>query len=142
MAGRATFGGLQVGDTYELCEGPLSRTDFVRYAGASGDFNPNHHDEVFARASGFPSVFAMGMVQGGLLARMLTDWLGAGSLRHFRVRFTAQLWPGDTVVCRGRVVEKREEGGLGLVEIEANALNQKGETLIKGSATAALALAG
>lgn len=55
---------------------PLTRTDFVKYQGASGDFHPLHHDELYARETGFPSVFSVGMLQAGLLASYATDWLG------------------------------------------------------------------
>ncbi len=64
--------------------GPLTRTDFVRYQGASGDFNPIHHDETFAKASGFPTVFSVGMLQAGILASFATDWLGAANVRVVR----------------------------------------------------------
>ena len=85
--------------------GPITRTDIVRYAGASGDFLPLHHDEEQARAAGFPTVFAMGMFQAGLLATFATDWLGAAEIRRFAVRFREQVWPGDVLVCEGKVVD-------------------------------------
>lgn len=70
--------------------GPPARTDIVRYAGASGDFNALHHDEQVARAAGFPAVFSMGMFQAGLPATYATDWLGAETVRRFAVRFKEQ----------------------------------------------------
>ena len=74
-----SFGAINVGDApAPLVCGPLTRTDFVRYAGASHDFNPNHHDEVYAKANGNKAVFGMGMLAGGYCARLLTDWLGDG----------------------------------------------------------------
>ena len=51
----------------------LTRTDFVKYAGSSGDFNPIHHDQTFAEASGNPTVFAMGMLNAGLLSRLVAE---------------------------------------------------------------------
>ncbi len=121
----------------ELAVGPLTRTDFVRYAGASGDFNPNHHDEIYAIRAGFEKPFAQGMLQGGYLGRLLTEWLGPASLRSLRMRFSAQAWPGDMVICRVRVARRYEEGGERRVEVEAEAANQRGEILIRASATAA-----
>ncbi len=132
------FDELEVGAEYTLKEGPLTRTHFVRYAGAAGDFNPNHHDEIYAIRSGNERVFAMGMLQGGFLSRMLTDWLGDGRLRRYRIRFTARAWPGDMIICKGKVTRKFSEGGENLVECEAVAENQHGEKLITGTATAAL----
>ena len=63
--------------------GPLTRTDFVRYQGASGDFNPIHHDEEYAKSAGFPTVFSVGMLQAGILATYVTDWLGAANVRRY-----------------------------------------------------------
>jgi acyl dehydratase len=116
----------------------LTRTDFVRYAGASGDFNPIHHDQTFAEASGNPTVFAMGMLNAGILSRVVTAYAGRPAVRRFRVRFETRAWPGDDVICTGRVTRKREEAGDKRVEGELSAVNQKGETLIRGSFVVAL----
>ncbi len=121
----------------ELRAGPITRTDLVRYAGASGDFNPNHHDEVYAIRAGFDKPFAHGMLQGGYLARLLAEWLGPASLKSLRLRFSAQAWPGDAVICKAAVSRRYEEAGERLVDVEASAVNQRGETLIKAAATAA-----
>lgn len=128
---------LAEGARHELAMGPLTRTDFVRYAGASGDFNPNHHDEIYAIRSGFDRPFAQGMLQGGYLGRALTEWLGPASLRKFRIRFSAQAWPGDMVLCKARVTRCYEESGENRVEVEAEAVTQRGDVLIKATATAA-----
>lgn len=116
----------------------LTRTDFVKYAGASGDFNPIHHDQTFAEASGNPTVFAMGMLNASILSRVVTAFAGRPGVRRYRVRFATRAWPGDDVICRGRVTRKREEGGEKLVEGELEAVNQRGETLISGTFVAAL----
>src|SRR5271168_5478941 len=83
--------------------GPLTRQMFVRYAGASGDLNPMHYDDEFARSAGHRSVFAQGMFSAALLAGFATDWLGAGCVRRFGVRFREQVWPGDVLICSGSV---------------------------------------
>lgn len=83
--------------------GPISRTDIVRYQGASGDFNPIHHDEEFARTSGAPSVFSVGMLQAGYLASYCTDLFGPGSLIEFSARFHDRVWPGDFLTCSGKM---------------------------------------
>ena len=88
---------LSVGTTYtaQLVE-DLKRTQIVQYAGASGDYNPLHTDEVFAtEVAGYPSVFAHGMLTMGMTGKMLTDYVGDGRLTQFGVRFTNQVWPGD-----------------------------------------------
>ena len=121
--------------------GPLNRTDFVRYQGASGDFNPIHHDEEFAQAAGYPSVFSVGMLQAGILATYATDWLGADNVRSFGVQFREQVWPGDQLVCSGTVVERSEsgEGGERTVKLDLVVERVGGGTAIKGSATFAVA---
>ena len=127
------------GDTLpEVHVDKLTRTDFVKYAGASGDFNPIHHDQIFAEASGNPTVFAMGMLNAGILSRVVTGFAGRPNVRRYKVRFSARAWPGDDVVCRGKVTRKLEHGGEKLVEGELEAINQKGETLISGTFVAAL----
>jgi acyl dehydratase len=131
---------LSVGATREqLLVENLTRTQIVQYAGASGDFNPIHHDEVFAsKAAGYPSVFAHGMLSMGLTGRLLTDWLGDGVLREYGVRFVRQVWPGDTLTARGVVKSIAVSGDEGRVEIEIETRNQKGEPVVSGSAVAAL----
>src|SRR5574341_645136 len=116
----------------------LTRTDFVKYAGASGDFNPIHHDQTFAEASGNPTVFAMGMLNAGILSRVVTAFVGRPAVRRFRVRFATRAWPGDDVICAGKVTKKFEEAGEARIEGDVVAVNQKGETLITGSFVAAL----
>ncbi|MBI2881657.1 MAG: hypothetical protein HYY21_08695 [Candidatus Tectomicrobia bacterium] len=133
------FEDINVGDAPEpLVMGPLTRTQFVKYAGASGDFNPNHHDEVYARAHGNPSVFAMGMLPGGYCARLLTDWFGDGALRRLRLRFASRAWPDDVLTCAARITRKYEEGEEARVDCEFSAVNQKGDAVIQGDATASL----
>lgn len=128
---------LETGTILEPIEiGPLSRTDFVRYAGASGDFNPVHHDEEFARASGHPTVFGHGMLAAGVLARVVTRAVGREGLRRFRVRFLARIWPGDVVRCEGRITRRYESEEKHLVDGELSARNQRGETVVTGSFTA------
>jgi len=114
----------------------LSRTQIVMYAGASGDFNPIHHDETFAtKVAGYPSVFAHGMLSMGLTGRLLTDWLGDGVLREFGVRFVRQVWPGDTLTAKGTVTSV---GADGRVAIEVVTTNQRGEPVVAGDAVAML----
>jgi len=136
-----TFASIRVGDAPEpLRCGPLTRTDFVRYAGASLDLNPNHHDEVYAQANGNKTVFGMGMLAGGYCGRLLTGWLGPAALRRLRIRFASRFWPDDILTITARVTETRKADGVGLVECEFTCVNQTGEVIIRGDATAALPL--
>ena len=106
-------------DLDEVVYGPIDRADIVRYAGASGDFNPIHTDEGYARSTGAPTVFAMGMLPAGYVAHAVSDWFGGPqSLRRFKVRFTTRVWPGDEISCTGRVTAI--EGGLVKVTFQAS----------------------
>ena len=91
--------------------GPVTRTDIVRYQGASGDMHEVYHDDDFARAQGFPGVFSVGMHQAGLLATWATNWLGAENVRRYRARFKDQVWPGDVLTCSGSVARVYEQDG-------------------------------
>jgi len=113
----------------------VTRTHFVRYAGASGDFNPIHHDQTFAEQAGLPTVFGVGMWTAGVLSRIPSEWFGPESIRRFQVRFASRLWPEDTLQCRGKITRVYEEDGLPHADLELTATNQKGELLIHGAAT-------
>jgi acyl dehydratase len=116
----------------------LTRTDLVKYAGASGDFNPIHHDEGFSKVAGNPTVFGHGMLTAGFVGKCVTDFVGAENLRKFKVRFATRVWPGDTITCKGRVTKKYDEAGEHRIDGEVAALNQKGEVAVSGTFTAAL----
>ena len=119
--------------------GPITRTDFVKYQGASGDFHPLHHDETYAHSSGFPSVFSVGMFQAGLLATYATDWLGADALRRFTMRFQEQCWPDDVLTCVGTVTDvTAEPDGGHRVTVELTCSRQTGGVAISASADFAL----
>lgn len=129
---------LQVGDCYsEKVVKDLKRTQIVQYAGASGDFNPLHTDEVFTvQVAGYPSVFAHGMLTMGLTGKMLTNWVGDGRLTRFGVRFTNQVWPGDDLEARATVEALREEKGQFFVDLKVETVNQHGVVVLTGYASA------
>ena len=135
-----SFDELSVGDEgTPLVVENLTRTNFVRYAGASGDFNPMHHDDTIATSVGNPSVFGHGMLTAGLMARVVKDWFGPEAMRRYQVRFSKQVWPGDSLTFTATVTGKREENGEKLVDLECKATNQDGVEVLVGSATAAAA---
>jgi peroxisomal enoyl-CoA hydratase 2 len=116
----------------------LTRTMFVKYAGASGDFNPMHHDDTVATKVGYPSVFGHGMFSAGVLSHYLTDWLGVGNLRAYGVRFKGQVYPGDTLRFGAKVTRKYKEEDEARVDCQLSVTNQKDEVVLTGTATAAL----
>ena len=126
---------VNVGDQAPAIDHTLTRTDLVMYAGASGDFNPMHHDEVAAHAAGLPSVFGHGMFTAGLLATAVTNYVGIGNLTSYRVRFTKQTWPGETLSTTISVSEKRPNNEIVL---ECAVVNENGEPKIQGEAVAVL----
>ena len=133
-----TASDLKVGDTHtqRLVE-DLKRTQIVQYAGASGDYNPLHTDEVFTtQVAGYPSVFAHGMLTMGMTGAMLTDYVGDGRLTKFGVRFTTQVWPGDTLDAIATVEGLSEQNGIKLVELAVVTTNQNGVDVLKGYAQA------
>ena len=131
---------VRVGDTRELVlTEDLTRTQIVQYAGASGDYNPLHTDEVFAReVAGYPGVFAHGMLSMAMTARALTDWVGDGTLTKYGVRFKSQVWPGDRLTAQVTVTAIREEAGQQLVDLTVTTTNARGEEVVSGTATARL----
>jgi acyl dehydratase len=132
------FDDVAEGDVAPVISHELTRTDLVIYAGASGDFNPMHHDEVAAQAAGLPSVFGHGMFTAGFLARAVTDYVGVGNLRNYKIRFTKQTWPGEVLTTHVTVARRYDEGDEHRVDLECSVTNQAGEAKLTGVAVAAL----
>jgi len=129
---------LKVGDIYtERIVEDLKRTQIVQYAGASGDYNPVHTDEIFAtKVAGYPSVFAHGMLTMGMTGRMLTNFVGDGRLTRYGARFTSQVWPGDNLDAKAIVLGIREENGRYYADLKVETVNQSGMVVLSGTACA------
>ena len=125
---------LSVGDSHvERLVEDLKRTQIVMYAGASGDYNPVHTDEVFTtEVAGYPSVFAHGMLTMGMTGKMLTNYVGDGRLTEYGVRFTNQVFPGDTLDATATVTAVAD----GIVDLDVSTVNQNGAEVLKGTAKA------
>ena len=136
MAARLSYDGVEVGDEAPSLDHKLTRMDLVRYAGASGDFNPMHTDEVAAHAAGLPSVFGHGMFTMGLLGTALTNYAGIGNLASYRVRFTKQTWPDEVLTTRIVVSAKRQVGDRRLIDLDCSVTNADGQVKVEGSAVA------
>lgn len=115
--------------------GPVTLTDIVRYAGASGDFTPVHHDPAVTAALGLDRIFAMGMLTGGLLGRYAGDWLGHERVGRFAVRFVDKTWVGDLIGFSGQVTAVSERG----VGADVVATAGDGRVLARGRVEAAVA---
>ena len=131
---------VKVGDSKSMVVADnITRTQLVMYAGASGDYNPLHSDEIYTtKVAGFPSVFAHGMLSMGATGRLLTDWFGVDRLTRYSVRFVNQVWPGDTLTATATVDGVREEDGQQLVDVSVTTTNQDGTPVVTGNAIARL----
>ncbi len=129
---------ISVGDVHEeQVADNITRTQLVQYAGASGDYNPIHTDEVYTtQVAGYPSVFAHGMLTMGMTGKMLTNYVGDGRLTKYGVRFTKQVWPGNSLASTATVTAIREEGGQHFVDLDIATTNQDGEIVLSGQASA------
>ena len=134
-------GELTIGQTFEtVAVEDLKRTQIVQYAGASGDYNPLHTDEIYAtKIAGYPSVLAHGMLTMGVTGQAIAALIGAENLVRFGVRFTAQVWPGDTLTVRATVarIDRTERGPV--AEFSVSTVNADGREVLSGYAHARLA---
>ncbi|PWI58749.1 MaoC/PaaZ C-terminal domain-containing protein [Sulfoacidibacillus thermotolerans] len=118
-----------------LIKGPISHVDLVKYAGASGDFNPIHTVESFAKEVGLGGVIAHGMLTMAYVGQLLTDFAGnEADLLDFSVRFRAMVRPGDTITCLGTITKVEPVASGLLASIQVSAQTQNGEVAVKGSA--------
>ena len=135
---RLSAADLEIGATRtEVVLDNISRTQIVMYAGASGDYNPLHTDEVYVtKVAGYPTVFAHGMLSMGATGKLLTDWVGNGRLTRYGVRFVNQVWPGDTLTATATLDAIRDEGGQHFADFSVTTVNQDGKPVVTGTATA------
>ncbi len=144
------FADIKVGDAMPAyTTAPLTRTDIVRYAGASGDFNPLHHDNTFVKVFGMERIIAHGMLIMGIAGEAITQWIDNKNLRKFNVRFAGMTEPADfddmertkqraTVTVTGKVVDKFEENNETRIKCEIVAQDALGNTKLRGFFIAAL----
>jgi acyl dehydratase len=125
---------VKTGDTHEVVVvDDLTRTQLVQYAGASGDYNPLHTDEVYAtKVAGYPTVFAHGMLTMAMTGRVVTDLFGPDKVTRFGARFVSQVWPGDTLTVTATVGDIAD----GIAEVHLSTKNQNGDEVLSGYASA------
>jgi len=130
---------VQVGNTIpELVKPALSHIQLVRYAGASGDFNPLHTDPKFGEMVGTGGIIAHGMLIMGFVGQLLSDYVGPAALRKFGVRFRGMTRLDDVITCTGTIMEKYEAGGEGRIAGKVQAVDQNGDVKVSGTFVAAL----
>lgn len=137
MAVQIFFDDVQVGDEIpSLSKDPITEVHLVKYAGASGDFNPLHTVDSVGKQAGFGGVIAHGMLVMGFVGQAITGWIPNSNLTKFKVRFAAVTRPGDVITVTGRVTEKIAEGNRLVCTVQA--ADQRDEVKIKGSFEAKL----
>jgi acyl dehydratase len=130
---------INVGDEIPvLSKEPLTHLQLVRYAGASGDFNPLHTDARIGEMLGTGGIIAHGMLIMGFVGQMLSDYVGPQALRTFGVRFKGMTHLGDVITCSGRINEKYAVAGEGLITGSVQAADQNGDIKVSGTFSAAL----
>jgi acyl dehydratase len=129
MGKEIRFEELSVGSEMPLLvKTPVDHMQLVRYAGASGDFNPLHTDPEVGKKVGIGQI-AHGMLIMGFVGQAITDWIPKKCLKKFSVRFAGMTRPGDTVTVTGKVREKAD-GNKIVCDVQAK--NQKEEVLVTG----------
>ncbi len=130
------FENIRVGDEIPaMAKAQIDRAQLARYAGATNDYNLLNVDEAYAKSLGMPSVIAPSSIGQGFLGQLVTDWARGAQVRRFAVKFIRMIWPGDTLVCRGRVSDRHGKDGKYYVELDVWAENQKGELVLRGAVT-------
>ncbi len=114
----------------------LTRTQLVAYAGASGDFHPFHHDEIYATTHGFDQLFAHGMLTMGITGQALVTVFGDEGLDRYAADFLKPVWPGDTLATELVVTAVHADG---TVEVDISTTDQNGTQVLRGTAAGRLA---
>ncbi|MDM5331645.1 MaoC/PaaZ C-terminal domain-containing protein [Neobacillus sp. CF12] len=123
------FEDLQVGDPFPILKkDPISRVQLVRFAGASGDFNPLHTVEEVGEQAG-TGIIAHGMLIMGMLSQGVTTWIPRKNIKRIQVRFSKMTYPGESIEIVGRVIEKKDDN---LVVGEVLAKNCEGDVKVSG----------
>ncbi len=127
-----------------------SRQMLVKWAGASGDFNPLHYEDAFADSQGVGKPIVHGQLKRAWLVQLMSDWIGEqGNLKKFSCQFRAMDYPrlmkdmfepqeGETWWCKGKVTKKYVEGDEHCVDCDIWIENGKSEVTTRGNATVAL----
>ena len=133
------FEDVQVGDEIpKLVKEPITHLRLVRYAGASGDFNPLHTDHRIGEMIGTGGIIAHGMLIMGFVGQLLSDYVGPAALRKFDVRFKGMTRLDDVITCTGSITEKYEENGEGRIAGKVQATDQNGDVKVAGTFVATL----
>jgi acyl dehydratase len=133
MAPYVNFSEMEVGDMLPSVEkDPVTKTQLVRYAGASGDFNPLHTDDAVAQNAGLKGVIAQGPLIMGFVGQAISSWVPKRYLKRFQVRFKGMTFPGDVISVSATLAEKTAERENLRILCHTEAKDQKGEIKLTG----------
>ena len=125
----------EIGDQLPpLTLGPINKDDLELYANASGDQNPIHTDQDFAKKSGLPDVIAHGMLIMSYLGRLLTNSVPQYQIKNFNVQFSNMTYVNQKIICTGKVLEKNSIDGEEIVTVALKVEDQQGQKKIIGKA--------
>lgn len=120
---------LRVGETLpEIQLNPVTRLDLIKYAGASGDFNPIHTIDAEAKNAGLPAIIAHGMWTMGSLAKLFTSHYEEGFIQDYTIRFQGMVFIDDKITVKAILAEKEEEE----LTFTVAAVNQHGKEVLSG----------
>jgi acyl dehydratase len=125
----STLTQLQVGESLEEIQlDPVSRIDLIKYAGASGDFNPIHTIDEEAKKAGLPGIIAHGMWTMGNLAKLFTPYFEEGFVLDYFIRFKGMVFLNDVITLRATLKEVVDNK----LRFQVQAVNQNGNEVLKG----------
>ena len=120
---------LKVGEALkEIQLEPVDRITLIKYAGASGDYNPIHTIDEEAKKAGLPGIIAHGMWTMGSLAKLFTDFYEEGFIQDYTIRFKGMVFLNDVVTLQAELAEENEN----ILRFQVRAVNQNGNEVIKG----------
>jgi acyl dehydratase len=125
----STLTQLQVGESVKDIQlDPVSRIDLIKYAGASGDFNPIHTIDEEAKKAGLPGVIAHGMWTMGNLAKLFTPYFEEGFVQNYSIRFKGMVFLNDEITLKAMLKEVNEKR----LRFQVQAVNQNGNEVLIG----------
>ena len=130
------FNNIKEGDQIpSLQEEQITQIQLIKYAGASGDFNPIHTIPDYAKAAGLDGTIAQGMLVMGMLGQMISNWVGVKAVREFSASFKAITRPGDILTAKGEVKRKYQDENGKFISCKVQIEDQKGEVKVGGKVT-------
>lgn len=141
MAAQLYFEDVEVGTELPTLTKRPSTRQLVKWAGSVGDWYEVHYDKDFAQRTGLPGLIVHGWLTFSFMAQMISNWIGEwGTLKKMSCSFRGMNYPGEDIICTGKVLKKYVESGENLIECEIHAQKESGVITTPGTAIVALPL--